>query len=374
MLWRLNVLTEHAGMVGGVAFILILLTSLSPIRKRFYELFSALHHLLAALVIITAGIHRPDISKKALIIVIVTGAMWALDKGLRHARWLYHWHGNHATIIPLPNGATKVVMRRCLSATPGSKVFLWLPSVGFFERHPFTLVTNEPRAAFVIKSQNGFTRRLHARAHQYPGEKFYASIEGPYGRAPDPKLFDKVLLIAGGSGVTFTMSLALNWSRKRDRANHAQTLDFVWIVKDESCLEWFATELQELRSDPSMHIKLFVTQRSSPALSIDYAHSEFEKTLHEVELGGGGDDDVEKAVSRTASVRSSASLRSFARPGRPDLYQTVAQAIAGLKESHRILIAGCGPPGMVKGVQKVVRQCPAQDSPDFSLFFETFKY
>ena len=85
---------------------------------------------------------------------------------------------------------------------------------------------------FVVKSYNGFTRDLHAYATANPGAKLKASVEGPYGTFPDPMQYDKIVLIAGGSGASYTFGLACNLLEKMD-AESTKNIVFIWSAKPE---------------------------------------------------------------------------------------------------------------------------------------------
>ena len=122
-------------------------------------------------------------------------------------------------------------MHRPLKAQPGSHSFLWIPGVHTFQTHPFTLVSTNP-AEFVISAQDGFTRDLHNLAQKEPRAMRRAAIEGPYGKVPNTADFHKVLLIAGGSGATFTLALAMDWMRKNKYSRNTRTLEFVWTVRN----------------------------------------------------------------------------------------------------------------------------------------------
>ena len=155
--------------------------------------------------------------------------MWFLDHTLRFSRWIYYGVGNYCTMTPLPEEATQIVMHRSVNARPGSHAFLWIPGVSFFQRHPFTVVSSSP-ATFFVKAQDGLTRRLYDAARKNPGGKFRASVEGGYGNVPKAQDYDDVIVVAGGSGVTFSMAMAQDWTRKHREASDQGTLTFVWTV------------------------------------------------------------------------------------------------------------------------------------------------
>jgi predicted ferric reductase len=123
-------------------------------------------------------------------------------------------------------------MHRSIKARPGSHAFLWIPSVRTFQTHPFTLVSSNP-AEFVIDARDGFTKELHRLALEKPKAMRRAAIEGPYGNLPSTLDFDRVLLIAGGSGSTCTLAIAVDWLRKNKHSDSNKVLDFVWAVKNK---------------------------------------------------------------------------------------------------------------------------------------------
>jgi NAD(P)H-flavin reductase len=139
--------------------------------------------------------------------------------------------GNYATLTALPNGATRVRLRRSTKASPGSHAFLWLPAVRFAETHPFTLVSSDP-AEFVVHARDGFTSAIHQYAKNFPGETLRCSLNAGYGKLPDFKSYDSVLLIAGGSGASFTFAVALDLSRNPGPCPSGSII-FVWVVRNQ---------------------------------------------------------------------------------------------------------------------------------------------
>lgn len=121
--------------------------------------------------------------------------------------------------------------------SPGQAAYLIMPGVSTlpFEAHPFTIasvdtaddeaqgdatLTVEEKEAlaetrpywkelvFIINVHSGFTRKLRDIAEK--GGKVKVFVDGPYGKSPDLTGYDTSVLIAGGSGVSFTLPLFLN--------------------------------------------------------------------------------------------------------------------------------------------------------------------
>jgi predicted ferric reductase len=161
--------------------------------------------------------------------LICTG-IWFLDRSLRFSRWLCYSLGNYATLTPLPEGATRVTMRRGICAAPGSHAFLYIPGIRALQAHPFTMVGREP-VEFVIAARGGFTKSLHEMACEKPGRVLRASVEGPYGNVPDVHAYDRVVLVVGGSGATFALALAKAWIKENSVNTSEKTLEMVWSIK-----------------------------------------------------------------------------------------------------------------------------------------------
>jgi predicted ferric reductase len=183
------------------------------------------------LIIIMIGLHRPKISKQSVVIIIVTACMWSLDRLYRFVKICWNLPGNHATITPVSDGAVRVKLNRNLNCKPGSHAFMWIPSLRFFETHPFTLISNKP-AEFLVRPYDGFTSDLYKLAQKQPGKQLRCSLDGAYGQVPNFGNFDKVVLVAGGSGASFTFAIALDLVKKETTTEGTKNIDFIWAVKD----------------------------------------------------------------------------------------------------------------------------------------------
>jgi len=210
---------------------LVILATVFFLRKRQYETFHIVHIIMVALILITAAMHRPDIPMVGKI-VIIAASLWIADRTLRLFKLAFYGFGNTATITPLPYGATRIVMRKTpMGAVPGTHCFLWIPGVRATESHPFTILSTTP-FEMVVAAYDGFTRDLHTRAMENPGQVLRASVDGPYGTVPDFTLYSKVLFIAGGSGASFTCGTAVNLLRRLGDST-STTIEFVWVVKQQ---------------------------------------------------------------------------------------------------------------------------------------------
>lgn len=218
-----------AGIVAGFAF-LGLLVSAVVIRRIWYEAFYVSHIIFFIVALICAAYHQPHLEDGLIIIFALIAAMWGADRLLRASRMWYRAVNNEAILEPLPNGGTKITLaKRPHGVVPGKHCFLWIPKIRLLEAHPFTVVASEPME-FVVNSYDGFTRDLRKYALAHPGVRLRASVDGPYGTFPDPMEYDKVVLIAGGSGASFTFGLAVNLL-ERMGPESLKNITFIWAVR-----------------------------------------------------------------------------------------------------------------------------------------------
>lgn len=131
------------GIVAGCAM-LVILASATLLRKLQYETFHIIHITMAALILITSGMHRPDIPMVGKI-VIIAASLWIADRALRIGKLALYNFGNTATVTNLPHGGTRIVLKKTpIGATPGTHCFLWIPRVRATESHPFTVLSTDP--------------------------------------------------------------------------------------------------------------------------------------------------------------------------------------------------------------------------------------
>jgi predicted ferric reductase len=230
-LYHLRLPQQIHGEIAFACLTLLVMFSIAIIRANFYEFFYKIHIFLYLVIVVNVGMHQPVLAVRVVPIVSTLGTLWCIDRLIRTVRMLYYSQGNNVSLIPLPNGSTRVVFKRHINCDPGSHAFVWIPAIRAFETHPFT-IASATHTEFVVRKQTGFTADLHEYAQKNPTAELRAFFDGPYGAVPNFRTFEKVVLLAGGSGASFTFAVALDFITQTKNMR-TKAIDFVWVVKEE---------------------------------------------------------------------------------------------------------------------------------------------
>jgi ferric-chelate reductase len=250
------------GMVTYAMLCMVVLTSLKPMRRRFYQVFWAAHVVFFVGFFAAMCYHTPYFAPWLYVCV----AIYAYDHFVR----LLRYRIKDATLVPVDSTLTMIHIPDCDAG--------WLPTqhvnvrvlrgAGIFESHPFT-ITNAPPGALsgsprgivlYAKVAGDWTRRLHKMAcdtsleigddyeereaflkgdeklalgADHPGRHVTVMIDGPYGGLKmDLGCYGHLLVVAGGSGVTFLLGTIEEALCLRERGRGPSTIDVAWVVRD----------------------------------------------------------------------------------------------------------------------------------------------
>lgn len=251
--------TDACPPTGMAAYAILLwmnLTSLAPLRFFSYKVF-VVQHLLTyfgftiAIVYHLYGTSSPY-STNYIYISIALYLAGQLVRFVRAA--ILNIRPSRATLIPLEGGATKIRVssRQIKSWGAGSYVRLFMPQFNIVQGHPATILSTPASHSgdmvFILRSCGNFTQHLLKTAEAENHQPAYLTvIDGPYPSAHvDFACFDTLILIAGSTGVTFTLSTLLDIAQRAraQRALPLRTVHFTWVIKRRSWISWVSEELQ----------------------------------------------------------------------------------------------------------------------------------
>jgi hypothetical protein len=222
-------------------------------------------------------------------------AIWVAERAMRVLKTAYrNGGGNQALVESLPGGACRVTvdMARPWTFKPGHHAYLYMPSVGLWTSHPFSVAWSEEaekldseklamnrqdilamqktNMSFIIRGRTGFTGKLCRKAEAAPDGRFYTKCfaEGPYGGMHMMHSYGTVMLFAGGVGITHQVphvrDLVAGFA---NGTVAARKIVLVWIIQSPEHLEWIRPWMTSIlamdKRRDVLRIMLFVSRPRS---------------------------------------------------------------------------------------------------------------
>lgn len=216
----------------------------------FYEFFKIMHHIAGILFVVFFFLHC-NFRLTSWDYFIVTAAIYGASLLISFVKSLFHTGIHRASISFLEGNAILVeIPTKKLRWTAGQHVFIrfFTKDLHAYTSHPFSICST-PAAEkgtqsvikFYIRPHGGITGRLKAMA-----EKQILSVpvqlEGPYGGLQKSLTgFDKVMVIAGGSGGTIIAPILEDILRKQDEISRTSPqhnnprpveVNVIWCIRD----------------------------------------------------------------------------------------------------------------------------------------------
>ncbi|KAH8658743.1 ferric reductase like transmembrane component-domain-containing protein [Tricladium varicosporioides] len=285
------------GFIGTCAFVAISIQASSVLRHAWYETFKYLHIALVIVTIIGIWYHLKlaDLPQITLLYGVI--ALWCLERGTRILKVVYRnigKGGSRTLVEALPGNACRVTidMARPWTFKPGQHAYLYMPSIGLFTSHPFSVAWSEEAEdlngeklamnrqdilsmqktsmSFVIRARTGFTKKLCAKAEAAPDGKFYTKCfaEGPYGGMHTMTSYGTVMMFAGGVGITHQVPHVRNLVAGYSNGTvAARKIVLVWIIQSPEHLEWIRPWMTSIlamdKRRDCLRIMLFVSRPRS---------------------------------------------------------------------------------------------------------------
>lgn len=272
---------------------------------------------------------------------IAAGALYLFSLFAAQVR-TYLMNGVHeATIDMLPSGLVRVKIPTIISWKPGQHIFVRFLTLGLHSltAHPFTIcsIAYDPERTgkaseivFLIKPRHGITGRLAKVATKSPGCTKKVLLEGPYGGLSETSLaqFDRVLIVAGGSGAGF--SLAVVEEALQHPALSNGNLQVVFATRNPAMANWYIdeveTKLSIFNASKQTSVSVHITSHDQPA---PRDPAEPDKELPESHVTSPGQNGL--------------SVRGQFRPNLPEVVTNAANGDTG----KRVGIFVCGPASML---------------------------
>ncbi|PPJ59490.1 hypothetical protein CBER1_02463 [Cercospora berteroae] len=318
------------GIAGFFAMTLLTITTLGVVRRYSYRVFYGAHVFAIITTPVIVWFHVPhgrNFAVEALLILlaemiarsastVVSPASVTCITGtdlmklvIEVPRETLEYHAQHPALhsyITLRDGSWR--------AQGWKYIFSWGPGLPW---NPFTIAAVDvgtSEITLIVRRREGpLTRKLASIPQE--ARKTVVGIRGPYGSAaffPDfkPARFDRILLVAGGVGITFIMPIF-----KHIRAlNPSVEVELVWSVRDFNelaCLT--ADELRGLQQ-ADQHTRIYVTGSDTKARKLLHDDTEPADRFEPV-------SDSEEFQQVTSNL-----VCRFQRPDLPSLVDSVFES------------------------------------------------
>jgi NAD(P)H-flavin reductase len=355
-----------SGVIGFGGLLLIATTALRPVRRYSYRLFFVIHFLAGVIVPVLIVIHATPARTflfESLGVFFLDLVSRKMDTVTGHAT-VESISGTNLVKVSASIPHSKVNRFR---ARPGSHIYLSIPAAARksmsaasashllfeFMFNPFTVAAMDEESPDLTLVARHCSGPMTAALRRFAGvakptnpnatyeHKIPLSIEGPYGAASRLSRlrndFDRILLVAGGVGATFTLPLY----RAITNGNPTARVEMVWAVRSAGDATWAVTgkEAQTLLRDDNIHI--FVTGEAS-----DPEGTEF---LRQRAAAGRTDDGVDGEVEMSTMHRDARRERYTSQHNRkrPDL-QKIVDDLFRYGHEERVAVLVCGPSEMAR--------------------------
>ena len=351
--WRFGNMATYAGCI-------IIVVSFHSIRDKYYEFFYLSHKLFYIIFMIGIFRHCWDFGWMGWVYASIT--IHVLERLLRLWRIVLSGFKNEAHFLLFDDNSFRMSIKysKRWKIEPGQYCYVRILTKNFFwQAHPFSIYaspdTEDTNIHLVIKAKGGATAKIAQYLAEQPNNSATHSviIEGPYGYQAPLEIYDNVLLVAGGIGITATYSYAMHLKRL---AKPDQKIVFYWIIRNSVPLEWFRDELRALASDSHIELRVHITAHSENYSATDSGKETDQETLHTVLREKDGDlaniyDSInDRLLIRKALPGQQITARTdYISYDKPSIRNEVRQVMATAKGSLGIM--SCGPPLLVDRVR-----------------------
>ncbi|KAK9467511.1 hypothetical protein V1512DRAFT_205758 [Lipomyces arxii] len=229
-----HVTTIFVALLATIGFVIIFISSIAPLRNKAYEMFLYLHVYLVVAILPLLYFHfervRPYVIASAVIF------LWDRINRFKNT----HKVIAHTTI--LSGNTVKLSLNvnstsREIHWKTGQYVYVSIADLARQQAHPFTIAAppNPNTLDLIIRARKGFSKSLFLS--ESPEHK--VTFHGPYGSPPSFEGADRVIILAGGAGISYGYTEAIELASPTGHyAPHNPEVDFLWVVPSRDFTSW----------------------------------------------------------------------------------------------------------------------------------------
>jgi NAD(P)H-flavin reductase len=322
------------GVAATVICGMLLLFSMPPIRKAYYEYFFTFHVLLAIAFIVTCWYHCNTLGW--LEWMIAASCVWFFDRLVRVIRMTAFGYRNAVlTVVGDDLFKVEVAKPSWWIHSPGTFSYIYFAGFLFWENHPFTSVIEGDNICAYIRVKKGVTYRMYNKLLKNGNQmSCKVCLEGPYGGnvARSLNRYEDALLLAGGSGVPGILENAASVNQGK----------LIWVAQTLQLVKAYKPLLANVKTD----VEIYITREQGADKT-----TTLQAFLTEADSESNTDVSDKEADMDVVKVHSSGNLRIiYARPNIPDLIDSNVRD----SPAKSVGIVACGPPKMMDEIRNTV--------------------
>ncbi|VUC30102.1 unnamed protein product [Clonostachys rosea] len=339
------------GIIATLATCLMYPLSLLSLRQKMYEVFLAIHQILAALILIAAFLHiwyLYSYNWGYEIWIYVAGVIWFMDKALRVVRIAAN--GFRTATVTSVDESSDLLRIEIDDVVVEGHVYLYFPSLSWrvWENHPFSVLSSfaelksqgadtildtgrdgeketrntvtpldvggsspseehqttssvpiraHPKAVLLIRAQAGTTASLLSLVRAQKGSlSIRVLVESSYRATPSTRNLkgcSSLVGIAGGVGITAVLPIASRFDGISSRV--------FWGVKHDDILRSIKPEIEQYKSKVELHTTIGTRMHLGEILQAELLREDVKGNLGIAVCGPPAmSDDVRKVVTELA--------------------------------------------------------------------------
>ncbi|KAF8399776.1 hypothetical protein HHK36_015646 [Tetracentron sinense] len=279
--WQKTGRVYLAGEIALVTGLIIWVTSLPQIRRKWFEIFYYTHHLYMVFLVFFL-FHGGD---RHFYMVFSGVFLYALDKLLRIIRSRPETCLVSARIFPSKAIELTLSKHPSVKYTPTSLLFMKVPSISKCQWHPFSITSSssvdDDTISVILKCDGGWTSSLYNTIHAAldseadQGKCLPVAVEGPYRPVSvDFLRYASLLLVGGRIGITPFLSILQEIaSTQNTNKNRLPTrIQLIYVVKKSQDINILNPIshllLNQLAEQGNLKLKVYVTQEEQSSKTV----------------------------------------------------------------------------------------------------------
>lgn len=355
------------GLAAWAILLWNVVTGIVPIRRLSYEIWVAQHVLTSIIMLWLLHKHIPANARWLLWMSI---SFLVFDRAMRWMLLLWQnvrlrpngsacqgmKHLGHRVAARVVGPTTTVITIKDVHFEwkAGQHIYLWLPRLGPFEAHPYTIACAHKiegtcccnSIQLVVRAHNGFSKRIHQYATKNPSSELTGFVSGPYGVPPRWDIFETLVLIGASTGASFVVPI-LECVAGAQKANCTRRVEVVLIARTAEEIEYYVERVEEAgrmvrAKGVAVSIHVAITGSNQPIASQEPQSQSDSDEIQPAETGCCCSAPSEKTPDEKACSSDSSAVPDLMRQytSRPDIEALIREPVEQAWGETGVVVCG----------------------------------